>query len=95
MKSKEVLELLRVSRATLTSYVKNGYIKVHTKPNGQYEYDDESVYKFFNKNINRKTVIYASINNNYNLECNDEINKIKEDIKQKIDSQNNTNCIKI
>lgn len=85
MKSKEVLELLRVSRATLTSYVKNGYIKVHTKPNGQYEYDDESVYKFFNKNINRKTVIYVSRSNNYSLECDDEINKIKEDINKQIE----------
>ena len=85
MKSKEVLELLRVSRATLTSYVKNGYIKVHTKPNGQYEYDDESVYKFFNKNINRKTVIYASRSNNYSLECDDEINKIKEDVNKQIE----------
>ena len=39
MKSNEVLKLLKVTRPTLTKYVKNGLIKVETKHNGQYEYD--------------------------------------------------------
>lgn len=46
MKSKEVLALLRVTRLTLTKYVKNGTIKATLLPNGQYDYDDESVYAF-------------------------------------------------
>lgn len=84
MKSREVLELLRVSRATLTSYVKKGYIRVVKKPNGHYEYDDESVYSFFNKNIPRKTVIYVSINDGYDLDFNKEIVEIKKDIQKQI-----------
>ena len=36
MKTKEVLQLLRISRATLTKYVKNGLIKVTVLPNGRY-----------------------------------------------------------
>lgn len=48
MKTKEVLQLLRISRATLTKYVKNGLIKVAVLPNGRYDYDEECVYKNFN-----------------------------------------------
>ena len=51
MRSKEVLNLLRVTRPTLTKYVKSGKIKVIRKPNGHYEYDEESVYAFLNKDV--------------------------------------------
>lgn len=51
MKSKEVLKLLRVTRQTLTKYVKEGYIKVKKLPNGYYDYDEQSVYQFLNRNI--------------------------------------------
>ena len=61
MKSKEVLKLLKVTRATLSSYVKKGIIQVTLLPNGTYDYNKESVYKFFNKNISRKNVIYARV----------------------------------
>ncbi|MCI6189789.1 MAG: hypothetical protein MR691_07570 [Clostridium sp.] len=61
MKSKEVLALLRVTRPTLTKYVKNGTIKATLLPNGQYDYDDESVYAFINKDIERKTVLYCRV----------------------------------
>lgn len=61
MKSKEVLELLQISRPTLTKYVKSGLIEVETKPNGQYDYKEESVYKLFNKGMERKTYIYARV----------------------------------
>ncbi len=61
MKSKEVLELLQISRPTLTKYVKNGSIKTITLPNGRYEYDDESVFRIFNKGVQRKTFIYARV----------------------------------
>ena len=61
MKTKEVLQLLRISRATLTKYVKNGLIKVTVLPNGRYDYDEESVYKNFNKGLLRKTCIYARV----------------------------------
>ena len=61
MKAKEVLQILRVTRPTLTKYVKEGLIKVNVKANGQYDYDSDSVYKLLNRNIERKTYVYARI----------------------------------
>ena len=61
MRSKEVLNLLRITRPTLTKYVKSGIIKVVRKPNDQYEYDEDSVYAFLNKDVKRKTYIYARV----------------------------------
>lgn len=61
MKAKETLNLLRVTRQTLVRYVKNGTIKVTELPNKQYDYNDEDVYKLLNKDIRRKTVIYARV----------------------------------
>ena len=61
MKAKEVLNLLRITRQTLTKYVKEGIIKVDVLPNGRYEYDEESVYAFLNKDVKRKTYIYARV----------------------------------
>jgi len=61
MKSKEVLKLLRVSRNTLTKYIKEGIIHVVELPNGQYDYNDDDVYQRFNKGMERKTFIYARV----------------------------------
>lgn len=61
MKSKEVLNLLRIARQTLVRYVKNGTIRVVELPNKQYDYNDEDVYKLLNKDIKRKIVIYARV----------------------------------
>lgn len=61
MKAKEVLQILRVTRPTLTKYVKDGLIKVTVKGNGQYDYDSDSVYNLLNKDIERKTYIYARV----------------------------------
>ena len=41
MKSKEVLELLQISRPTLCKYVKEGIIKTSVMPNGRYDYEEE------------------------------------------------------
>lgn len=64
MKAKDVLNKLRVTRQTLTKYVALGYIKVTKLPNGQYNYDDDSVYSFLNKDVTRKTVIYSRVSTN-------------------------------
>ena len=64
MKAQEVLRILRISRQTLTKYVKEGLIKVKTLPNGRYDYQEESVYAFLNKNVKRKTYIYARAEKN-------------------------------
>ena len=61
MKANEVLKLLRITRPTLTKYVKEGLIKVEKLPNGRYKYDSESVYSFLNKDMKRKTYIYARV----------------------------------
>ncbi len=57
MKTKEVLNLLRITHKTLTKYVKNGTIRINILPNSRYDYNDEDVYKIFNKGVKRQTVI--------------------------------------
>lgn len=64
MKSKEVLKLLRITRPTLTKWVKLGKIKVIELPNGYYDYSDDDIYNIINKNIQRKTVIYGRVSTN-------------------------------
>jgi len=64
MKSKEVLKLLKVTRATLTSYIKSGKITGTKLENGYYDYNEESIYNFLNKPypfINRVNIIYARV----------------------------------
>ena len=50
MKAKEVLKILNVSRPTLSKYVKQGLIRVDAIINGQYRYNDESVYDLLKNN---------------------------------------------
>ena len=52
---------MNITRQTLCRYVKNNTIKVNELPSGQYDYDEESVYKVLNKNIDRKNVIYTRV----------------------------------
>lgn len=61
MKAKEVLNILRITRQTLTKYVKLGKVKVIINPSGRYEYDNKSVYAFINKDIEKKTYLYARV----------------------------------
>ena len=61
MKACEVLNLLRVSRPTLTNYVKQGIIDVVKLPNRRYDYDEKTVYNFMNKDIPRKNILYARV----------------------------------
>jgi putative resolvase len=61
VKAKEVLKILRITRPTLTKYVKEGVIEVETLVNGRYNYIDKSVYQFLNKEMKRKTVVYARV----------------------------------
>lgn len=61
MTAQEVLRILQITRPTLTKYVKEEKIKVTIKGNGRYDYDADSVYKMLNKDIERKTYIYARV----------------------------------
>lgn len=75
MKTKQVLNLLKITRPTLTKYVKTKVIQVTLLPNGRYDYNDQSVYQFLNKNIKRKTIIYARVSTS----------KQKKDLENQID----------
>lgn len=75
MKASEVLKILRITRPTLSKYVKEGIIKVTVLPNGRYDYDSESVYAFLNKDVQRKTVIYARVSTS----------KQKKDLQNQVD----------
>ena len=61
MKSCDVLRTLGITRQTLTKYVKKGIIRTTILPNGRYDYNEEDVYKFLNKDVKRKTYIYARV----------------------------------
>jgi len=61
MKSSQALKILSITRPTLCKYLKEGYITATKKKNGLYDYNEESIYKFLNKDIERKTVIYARV----------------------------------
>lgn len=61
MLAKDVLTLLRIHRVTLHRYAESGLIRTIILPNKRYEYNDEDVYKLLNKDIKRKTVIYARV----------------------------------
>ncbi|MDD3247142.1 MAG: IS607 family transposase [Methanosarcina sp.] len=61
MKAGDVLRVLHISRPTLYRYADNGYIKRLKLPSGKYNYDDESVYAFLNKDVKRKHVIYCRV----------------------------------
>lgn len=66
MKSKEVLQLLGVSRVTLSKYVKNGTIKVTELDNGTYDYDQKSIFKLLKKD-NRKNILYARVSTSLSI----------------------------
>lgn len=64
MKSEEVIQILQISRQTLSKYVREGKIKAVRMPNGWYHYDADSVYAFLNAGRPRKTCIYARVSGN-------------------------------
>ncbi len=61
MKAKEVLNLLQITRKTLHVYAHNGKIRYRVLPSGYYDYNDGDVYKLLNRDVKRRTVIYARV----------------------------------
>jgi len=61
MKAGEVLKVLHISRPTLYRYAEQGLIKRMKLPTGKYDYDEESIYTFLNKDVRRKNVIYGRV----------------------------------
>lgn len=49
MKAKEVMKVLQITRPTLCKYVKQGLIKIDACINGQYRYNDASVFSLLNR----------------------------------------------
>lgn len=60
MKSKDVLNILQITRPTLCKYVKMGLIKTDAKINGQYVYNEESVWSLIGKNRDPENPISQS-----------------------------------
>lgn len=75
MNTKKALDILKVNRNTLSSYVKKGIIKVTVKKNKRYDYLDHSVYQFLNGG-DYQNVIYAR-GENYGI-VNNQIDRVKE-----------------
>jgi predicted site-specific integrase-resolvase len=75
MKPSEVMRILQISRPTLKVYRDNGYITATKLPNGQFAYDDDSIYQFLNKGIKRKSYLYARVSTS----------KQKKDLSNQID----------
>lgn len=79
MKAGEVLALLRITRPTLTKYVREGILKVDILPNGRYDYNEESVYALLNKNVKRKTYIYARVSTSkQKADLNNQVELLKQ-----------------
>ena len=67
MKAKHALEILQVTRVTLSRYVKEGRIRYTKKANGQYEYNDDDIYAFVGKRKEKhgtKIISYARVTEN-------------------------------
>lgn len=60
MKAKDAMKMLDVTRITLYNYINKGHIKATKLPNGYYEFDDESIFKFMKKD-KRINVIYSRV----------------------------------
>ena len=110
MKAKEVLKLLRCSRPSLTKYLKQGKLKAKLLDNGYYDYEEKSVYDFLNKDISRKTVIYARVSTkkqkndlkdqiellkNFGFQNGYTINEIYSDIASSITFENRIDLFKL
>ena len=87
MKAEEVLNLLQISRKTLHVYAKDGRIQYTVILNKMYNYNEEDVYKILNKDVKRKTVIYARVSTG--RQKNDLQNRI-EQMKQSCFMNGNT-----
>ncbi|MBN1217017.1 MAG: recombinase family protein [Candidatus Lokiarchaeota archaeon] len=64
MKSSEACKLLQITKPTLYKYKNNGLSKAIRLPNGYWDFDQESIYSFFNKDVPRKTYAYARVSTN-------------------------------
>jgi len=64
MKSSEADKLLHITNPTLYKYKNNRTINANRLPNGYWDFDDDSIYSFFNKDVPRKIYAYARVSTN-------------------------------
>lgn len=75
MKRNEVFSVLKISKTTLGKYVREGKIRAVRLPNGYWDYNEEDIYAFANKDHNRLNVIY--VQHQYIRYADQEIDNIK------------------
>lgn len=82
MKAKEVMEVLGISRPTLCTYLKKGLIKIDAEVNGQYSYNEESVYSLglkSGKTLNSDDIQNINVNlASYYAKLNKSLDEIKQ-----------------
>lgn len=61
MKAKDVLKILKITRPTLCQYVKSGRVEATRLPNGQLDYDEDSVLRAAGLSTERISVVYARV----------------------------------
>jgi putative resolvase len=61
IKAADVLRITGISRRHLSSLVKQGQFRVTVKPNAQYDYNPEDVYKYIGKERRNLKLIYARV----------------------------------
>ncbi len=64
MKTGDACRLLQVTKVTLYKYQKEGKISGYKLPNGYWNWDDESVYTYFNKDVPRLSNAHARVSTN-------------------------------
>ncbi len=64
MKSSDACKLLQITKPILYKYKENGFIKTNRLPKGYWDFDEESVYSFFNRDIPRKINAHARVSAN-------------------------------
>ncbi len=79
MKANEVMNLLGITRKTFQVYIYNSKIRFTVMSNGHYCYNDEDVYKLFNRNIKRKIMLYAmALTAKQKSDINNQIEQFKQ-----------------
>jgi predicted site-specific integrase-resolvase len=64
MNTGDACRLLQVTNVTLYKYQKEGKILGYKLPNGYWNWDDESVYSYFNKDVPRMIYAHARVSTN-------------------------------
>lgn len=76
MKRDKVMQILKISSATVNNWRNSGKLKAIKQTNGQWDYDDDVVYNLAGKTDQRMTIIYSRVSTG----------KQKKDLQNQIDN---------